>query len=116
MLSEALLARFLRSLAGICDLDPTVTMRTVLRSPERKARLKVLIRQFPVDENETFYSVGEAAKLFKVSIKTVDRWIKAGKMRCAYTRGGHRRISEGEIRRVNRSRMERGGKKPRGVR
>ncbi|MBD3185467.1 MerR family DNA-binding transcriptional regulator [Candidatus Bathyarchaeota archaeon] len=45
--------------------------------------------------------VGIAAAMMGVSVKTVRRWDAAGKITCSRTAGCHRRISLGEIVRIN---------------
>jgi len=42
----------------------------------------------------------EAAKILGVSVRTIQRWDKAGKIRCIRTPGGRRRVPESEIRRI----------------
>ncbi len=39
----------------------------------------------------------EVARLFRVDPKTVHRWVKAGKLACLRTPGGHRRYYEDEV-------------------
>jgi len=48
----------------------------------------------------TYFSIGEAAKLLGVSIKTVRVWDKKGFIEVISTPGGHRRIEEKEINRL----------------
>lgn len=42
----------------------------------------------------------EAAKILGVSVRTIQRWDKAGKIRCIRTVGGRRRVPESEIKRI----------------
>jgi len=46
------------------------------------------------------YSISPAALLLGVSVTTIRRWHRAGKIRCFRTVGGHRRFALSEIRRV----------------
>jgi len=46
------------------------------------------------------YSIGIAASLLGVCVKTLRRWDKAKKIKCARTPGGHRRFPIQEIRRI----------------
>jgi excisionase family DNA binding protein len=41
---------------------------------------------------------GEVARLFRVNVKTVARWAKAGQLTSIRTLGGHRRFREDEVR------------------
>lgn len=49
-------------------------------------------------ENEKLYRVGEVAEIFRVDVRTVERWQDAGKLKGVRTPGGHRRFFESEIR------------------
>ncbi len=49
---------------------------------------------------EGHYTMREAAKIISVSVRTIQRWDKAGKIRCIRTVGGRRRVPESEIRRI----------------
>ncbi len=49
---------------------------------------------------ERHYTLKEASKILGVSIKTLQRWDKAGKIKCIRTLGGKRRIPESEIKRI----------------
>lgn len=40
----------------------------------------------------------EVAQLFKVDVRTVTRWARAGKLSAIRTLGGHRRYLGGEVR------------------
>jgi len=42
----------------------------------------------------------EASKLLGVTVRTIQRWDKAGKIRCVRTVGGKRRVPESEIKRI----------------
>ena len=42
----------------------------------------------------------EAARILGVSVRTIQRWDKAGKIRCVRTVGGKRRVPESEIKRI----------------
>lgn len=50
--------------------------------------------------SENLYAPCKAAKMLGVTTKTLKLWEKAGKIRCVRTPGGHRRIPESEIRRL----------------
>ncbi|AAB97992.1 conserved hypothetical protein [Methanocaldococcus jannaschii DSM 2661] len=49
---------------------------------------------------ERHYTLKEASKILGVSIKTLQRWDKAGKIKCIRTLGGKRRVPESEIKRI----------------
>lgn len=49
---------------------------------------------------ERHYTMKEAAKILGVSVRTIQRWDKAGKIRCIRTVGGRRRVPESEIKRI----------------
>lgn len=58
------------------------------------------------------YSIGIAAMLLGVCTKTLRRWDKTKKINCTRTRGGHRRFSIVEIRRIlNNSKTNEGKSK-----
>lgn len=42
----------------------------------------------------------EASKLLGVTVRTIQRWDKEGKIRCVRTVGGKRRVPESEIKRI----------------
>ncbi len=42
----------------------------------------------------------EAARILGVSVRTIQRWDKSGKIKCIRTLGGKRRVPESEIRRI----------------
>nr|HDO80553.1 IS607 family transposase [Candidatus Bathyarchaeota archaeon] len=46
------------------------------------------------------YSMREASKLLGVTVRTIQRWDKEGKIRCVRTVGGKRRVPESEIKRI----------------
>ena len=46
------------------------------------------------------YTMKEASKLLGVTIRTIQRWDKEGKIRCVRTVGGKRRVPESEIKRI----------------
>jgi putative resolvase len=46
---------------------------------------------------EKLYKIGEAAELLGVTVASIRRWEKAGKIKCIRTAGGHRRIPESEV-------------------
>lgn len=46
------------------------------------------------------YKTSEIAKLFGVTVSTVDRWIRQGSIIATKTLGSHYRISESEVKRV----------------
>lgn len=43
-------------------------------------------------DGETYVSAGEAARILRVSPKTVSRWADKGLLTCMVTLGGHRRF------------------------
>ena len=49
---------------------------------------------------ERLYTMKEASKLLGVHIRTIQKWDKAGKIRCVRTVGGKRRVPESEIKRI----------------
>jgi len=49
---------------------------------------------------EQHYTLKKASKILGVSVKTLQRWDKAGKIKCIRTIGGKRRIPESEIKRI----------------
>jgi putative resolvase len=49
---------------------------------------------------EKLYSLQETCEFLGVSPSTIRRWEKAGKIRCVKTPGGHRRVPESEIQRI----------------
>ena len=53
--------------------------------------------QHPLDD-DAYIRTSEAAKILRVSPKTVSRWAKEGKLPYARTLGGHRRYPEPSIR------------------
>lgn len=55
-----------------------------------------------MEVREKHLTTHEAAKLLYVSSTTVIAWIKAGKIKCQRTLGGHRRISMSEIEAVKK--------------
>ena len=56
---------------------------------------------------EKHYTMKEASKILGVTVKTLQRWDKEGKIRCIRTVGGRRRIPESEIKRILGLREER---------
>ena len=46
------------------------------------------------------YTMKEASKLLGVTVRTIQRWDKQGKIKCVRTVGGKRRIPESEIKRI----------------
>ena len=51
-------------------------------------------------EDDNLLTPAEVAALFKVDVKSVTRWAKAGKLTSVRTLGGHRRFRESEVRRL----------------
>jgi excisionase family DNA binding protein len=51
-------------------------------------------------EDDTYIRTAEAAKILRVSPKTVTRWAKEGKLPHVVTLGGHRRFPASAIRRL----------------
>ncbi|ACX52895.1 DNA binding domain protein, excisionase family [Ammonifex degensii KC4] len=49
---------------------------------------------------EKLYPLHEACRILGVSLKTLQRWDKAGKIRVVRTPGGRRRVPESEVRRL----------------
>lgn len=49
-------------------------------------------------EVEPMLTPAEVAAMWKVDVKTVTRWAKAGKLQSIRTLGGHRRFYETEVR------------------
>jgi len=47
-----------------------------------------------------YLTVSQAAFLLGVCPTTIRRWDKDGKIQCMRTAGGHRRIDDGEIKRI----------------
>ncbi len=45
-----------------------------------------------VHDGETYVTAGEAARMLRVSPKTVSRWADKGLIACIVTLGGHRRF------------------------
>jgi excisionase family DNA binding protein len=101
---EDSLASFLRKLPGIITGDPADNLRWARMDPYRQIRLRELGRTRPMLKGVTYYSVGQAARVFGVCSKTIIRWLQSGKMQHCYSPGGHRRIPEAEIRRISRLR------------
>lgn len=48
------------------------------------------------------YKTSEIAKLFGVTVSTVDRWIRQGNILASKTLGNHYRIEESEVSRITR--------------
>ncbi len=53
--------------------------------------------------------IGEAAKLRGVSVDTIRRWEKKGKLRAELTEGGHRRFKVADLRQEETHQTRRGG-------
>ena len=49
---------------------------------------------------DRLYTMKEASKLLGVTVRTIQRWDKQGKIRCVRTVGGKRRVPESEIKRI----------------
>ncbi|HIP25156.1 MAG TPA: MerR family DNA-binding transcriptional regulator, partial [Archaeoglobus profundus] len=45
---------------------------------------------------ERLYTMKETSKLLGVTVRTIQRWDKEGKIRCVRTVGGKRRVHENE--------------------
>jgi putative resolvase len=56
---------------------------------------------------EKHYTMKEASKILGVSVRTLQRWDKQGKIKCIRTVGGKRRVPESEIKRILGIREER---------
>lgn len=52
------------------------------------------------DNNGVYIRTAEAAKMLRVSPKTVSRWAKQGKLPHVVTLGGHRRFPQAAIERL----------------
>ncbi|HET7482043.1 MAG TPA: helix-turn-helix domain-containing protein [Actinomycetota bacterium] len=52
------------------------------------------------EETDVYLRTAEAAKILRVSGKTVSRWAKDGKIPHVITLGGHRRFPETAVRRL----------------
>jgi excisionase family DNA binding protein len=52
----------------------------------------------PASDFPPLMTPAEVAALFRVDVKTVNRWAKAGLITSVRTLGGHRRYRENEIR------------------
>ena len=50
--------------------------------------------------DEALLMPAEVAVMFRVNLKTVSRWARAGKISAIRTLGGHRRFRASDIRRV----------------
>lgn len=48
-------------------------------------------------DNNNFYKLAEAAKIFDVSTAAVRYWINQGKLKAILTPGGHRRIKKSDF-------------------
>lgn len=51
-----------------------------------------------VPDDDAFLTTGEAARILRVSSKTVARWAKEGRLPHLVTLGGHRRFPESAVR------------------
>ena len=49
---------------------------------------------------DRLYTMKEASKLLGITVRTIQRWDKQGKIRCVRTVGGKRRVHESEIKRI----------------
>ena len=54
----------------------------------------------PQNQPEVYIRTAEAAKILRVSPKTVSRWAKEGKLPHVVTLGGHRRFPSSAIRQL----------------
>lgn len=54
----------------------------------------------PADNSGVYIRTAEAAKMLRVSPKTVSRWAKQGKLPHVVTLGGHRRFPQAAIERL----------------
>lgn len=59
----------------------------------------------PRDGDEVMLRTGEVARLFRVDPKTVNRWVRRGKLPAVRTPGGHYRFKASQIREVLRNSM-----------
>lgn len=58
-------------------------------------------------EFDRLLTPGEVARAFRVDVKTVQRWAKAGRLESVRTPGGHRRYREDSVRALLRAQFER---------
>ena len=49
---------------------------------------------------ERLYTMKEASKLLGVTVRTIQRWDREGRVRCVGTVGGKGRVPESEIKRI----------------
>jgi excisionase family DNA binding protein len=60
-------------------------------------------RKMAADRNgETYVTAGEAARMLRVSPKTVSRWADKGLISCIITLGGHRRFLKRTVEDIER--------------
>jgi len=52
------------------------------------------------------YRTSQVAALLGVTTSTVNRWIKAGKVKAMRTEGGHHRITEAEVDRLKQKAID----------
>ena len=79
------------------------TFLTLYRHKVRRLEELLGLRR-PVLPPKAWYRLGEAARILSVAPKTLIRWRTRGKLRFAYTPGGHRRVTADELRRLLRER------------
>jgi len=60
-----------------------------------------------MNELEKSYTTNQLAKLMRVTPVTIVAWCNADKIKCIRTLGGHRRISESEVKRILDNQNER---------
>ena len=52
------------------------------------------------DVSEPMFPIGDAARILQVSVDTVRRWEKAGKISAVRTVGGQRRFTQTELHKI----------------
>lgn len=57
----------------------------------------------PLIPDNPLLTTGEAAKLLGVTLRTVQLWATAGTLACIVTLGGHRRIRQSEVQRLQQA-------------
>jgi excisionase family DNA binding protein len=56
----------------------------------------------PVREVKGLYTTTEVAEIFKVSAKTVKRWVANGELKAIKTPGGHYRFTEAAVNKLKK--------------
>lgn len=71
--------------------------RGLLLSPARCQRVKAVQNCLILSNMDRFVSIGEAAHVLGVSITTLRRWEREGKLVPEHTQGGHRRYDLAQL-------------------